>query len=89
MSKQEDAKRKEETKNLIENIDPAKADKILEDGPEWLCTVHLKLRIPCDESCGFLDNWKKDHEKCPKRVNKSDIVFGRIFGGKEGWVKKS
>lgn len=85
----EEEQRKEETQKVMENVSSEKADKVLEEGPEWLCTVHLKLRIPCDNTCGFLDNWERDHEKCPKRVHKSSIVFGKIFGGKEGWVKKS
>lgn len=75
-------------KDIVKDVSTEKADKLLEDGPEWICTVHLKLRVPCDKTCGFLDNWEKDHEKCPKRVHKTEIVYGRIFGNKDGWVVK-
>lgn len=89
----EEALKKEDTKKIIDNLTPEKADKVLEEGPAWLCTVHLRLRVPCEadanNQCLYCNNWLKEHETCPKRVHKTDIVFGKIFGGKEGWVKKT
>ena len=74
----------------IKDISDEKADQIINsDGPEYLCTLHKKLRVPCDETCGICNDWKKEHEKCEYRVHKSEIVFGRIFGKGEGWIRKS
>jgi len=77
-----------EGEKRLKEIPNEVADKVLENGPEYLCTLHKKLRVPCDNTCGILDNWEKEHEKCTYRVHKSQIVFGRIFGKENGWIKK-
>jgi len=69
-------------------IDESKLSEKFENSEiEFFCTLHKKLKVACDKTCGILNDWAHDHEKCPYRIHKSEVVWGKIFNGKDGWLR--